>query len=119
VSQYLYNPELIFFSFLKKRGVFMAKKSVRFVDVEEVCKVCNKTPCACLSGACSSKGGCSKGGCCCTVIAGTVVLGLGVIFVLRDWGVWTFWNIQPWSVVFLLAGLALLFGNCCNSCKKE
>lgn len=36
---------------------------------------------------------------------------LGVLFLLRDFGVWNFWNIQPWTVVFLLLGLCFL-------CKK-
>jgi drug/metabolite transporter (DMT)-like permease len=50
---------------------------------------------------------------------GAVVLVFGVLFVLRDWNVWNFWNIQPWTAVFLLVGLCLLFKGSCKSCKKE
>ncbi|MFC2133821.1 hypothetical protein ACFLTH_04330 [Bacteroidota bacterium] len=34
-----------------------------------------------------------------------VVLVLGVLFLLKDLGIWTFWDINWWTVVFVLAGL--------------
>ena len=37
-----------------------------------------------------------------------LVLIVGVLFLLRDLGFWSFWNIQPWTAVFVLLGLAKL-----------
>lgn len=47
----------------------------------------------------------SSGGCCPTWF-GVLVLVVGVLFLLRDFAVWNFWNIQAWTAVFVLLGLA-------------
>ena len=47
---------------------------------------------------------------------GWLVLVLGVLFLLRDWNVWDFWNIQWWTAAFVLVGLAGLC-KCCGRGK--
>ena len=42
-----------------------------------------------------------------------VVLVIGVLFLLRDLNVWNFWNLQWWTVGFLLAGIGCLTMGCC------
>lgn len=45
---------------------------------------------------------------------------LGILFLLRDLGVWDFWNIQWWTALILLAGLCGLGSKgCCGSCCEE
>ncbi len=53
----------------------------------------------------------------CMKIGGAVFLVLGVLFLLRDLGVWNFWNIQWWTVLFLLVGLIKFKG--CKDCEKK
>jgi hypothetical protein len=43
---------------------------------------------------------------------------LGILFLLRDLNVWSFWNIQWWTALFLLVGLGGLCSGCCPECKK-
>ncbi|MEK6835914.1 MAG: hypothetical protein AABX55_02730, partial [Nanoarchaeota archaeon] len=46
-----------------------------------------------------------------------VVLVVGVLFLLRDFGWlggWDFWGVQWWTAVFLLVGLGVLC-KCCDS----
>ncbi len=45
---------------------------------------------------------------------GWFVLLLGVLFLVRDFGIWNFWNIQWWSIAFILIGL----GACCKCCGR-
>lgn len=59
--------------------------------------------------------------CCnkCGKLSGILVLLIGIAFALVDWGVWNFWNLEWWTVAFLLAGLFMLaMGSCpdCGSC---
>ncbi|NQU78802.1 hypothetical protein HQ545_03445 [Candidatus Woesearchaeota archaeon] len=58
--------------------------------------------------------GCEK----CMKIGGIIILVLGVLFLLRDVGVWNFWNIQWWTVVFLFFGLTHIGHSFCPECKK-
>ncbi|MFC1753885.1 hypothetical protein ACFL96_10940 [Thermoproteota archaeon] len=57
--------------------------------------------------------------CCekCGKLAGILVLIVGIIYLLVDLGVWAFWGISLWTVLVILAGLALLGHHCCDSCK--
>jgi membrane-bound ClpP family serine protease len=59
--------------------------------------------------------------CCkkCMGFFGMFVLIVGVLFLLRDLNVWHFWNIQGWTVVFLLAGLLMFFSSGCHECNVE
>ncbi len=60
----------------------------------------------CMTCVCN---GCMKKG-------GIVLLVLGVLFLLADLGYWKFWNIQWWTVVFLLAGLVHIGAGKCPDC---
>ena len=59
--------------------------------------------------------GCKK----CKTLCGVLFLVVGVLFLLRDLNVWDFWNVQWWSVLFLLMGLgSVAMCNCpdCQAC---
>jgi predicted ferric reductase len=45
---------------------------------------------------------------------GWVILILGVLFLLRDFNVWSFWNISWWTAAFILIGL----GGFCKCCDR-
>ncbi len=55
---------------------------------------------------------CKGSPCHCSPLAWLLLI-LGVLFLLRDFGVWHFWDISGWAVAFLLAGLCML------CCKKK
>lgn len=40
---------------------------------------------------------------------GIVVLIVGILFLLVDFGVWDFFDIHTWSAFFVLAGIWMLF----------
>mgnify|MGYP001563536298 FL=1 len=46
---------------------------------------------------------------------GWVALVAGVLFLLRDFGAWDFWNIQWYSVLFVLLGM----GAMCKCCDRR
>ncbi|MBI5881443.1 hypothetical protein HZB90_04905 [archaeon] len=52
-------------------------------------------------------------------MGGVVLLVLGILFLLRDLNVWNFWNIQWWTVVFIMIGLFKICISCCPECKIE
>ena len=54
----------------------------------------------------------------CGMLAGALLLVLGVLFLLRDLGVWDFWNVQWWTALILFAGLAHLGTSNCPECQK-
>ncbi len=53
----------------------------------------------------------------CSTLCGVLVLVAGVLFLLRDLGQWNFWNVQWWTVLFLLWGLGSLGAAGCPECK--
>ncbi|MBS3102595.1 hypothetical protein J4458_04040 [Candidatus Woesearchaeota archaeon] len=53
----------------------------------------------------------------CTSMCGVLLLALGVVFLLRDVGIWDFWNIQGWTALFLLVGVAALGSSKCPDCQ--
>ncbi|MFC1723807.1 hypothetical protein ACFL0V_06720 [Nanoarchaeota archaeon] len=58
---------------------------------------------------------------CCTKCGkgmAAVLLLLGILFILRDLGVWNFFNIQWWTALFLVAGFAMLGMHCCPECRE-
>ncbi len=57
--------------------------------------------------------GCKK----CQGVSGFVFLLLGVLFLLRDFGIWGFWNIQWYSALFLWLGIAGLCMRTCKDCQ--
>jgi hypothetical protein len=54
---------------------------------------------------------CSKG-------TGLLVLIFGIIFLLQNLGIWAFWNIQWYTVLFVLAGLSMICMGGCPMCKE-
>jgi len=44
-----------------------------------------------------------------------VILIVGVLFLFRDLGWWDFWNIQWWTILFLVIGLT----SGCKCCGKN
>jgi hypothetical protein len=42
---------------------------------------------------------------------------LGIAFLLRDLGIWDFWNIQWWTALFLWLGIASFGMRTCPDCQ--
>ena len=57
--------------------------------------------------------------CCekCGKYFGLVLLVVGLFFLLRDFNVWNFWGIGAWTVLFILAGCAMMCRGCCKCCN--
>ena len=53
----------------------------------------------------------------CLMGEGVVLLIIGISFLLRDLGIWTFWNVQWWTVGFLLLGATALLLKGCPNCE--
>jgi len=45
------------------------------------------------------------------------LLGLGVLFLLRDLGVWNFWNVSWWTALLLLGGVKGFATGHCKDCQ--
>ncbi|MFH1396226.1 MAG: hypothetical protein ABIG93_02405 [archaeon] len=54
----------------------------------------------------------------CRLLMGLVLLVLGILFLLRDLAIWDFWNVQWWTALILLMGLAHFRTHLCPECKK-
>lgn len=50
---------------------------------------------------------------------GLLVLVLGIALLLQDLGKWAFWNISPWTLVFLLAGIGMVTTAACGCCVPK
>jgi len=59
--------------------------------------------------------GCVK----CCKVGGTLFLAAGLLFLLQDLNVWTFWGLNWWTVAFLLVGLAKVGMAHCKDCMKR
>lgn len=57
--------------------------------------------------------------CCekCMKMCGVAFLLLGIGFLLKDLGVWTFWNIQWYSAVMIVAGIGAVGSAMCPQCQ--
>lgn len=53
----------------------------------------------------------------CIKIGGAVFLALGILFLLRDLGVWGFWNIQWWTALLIAVGVGHLASANCADCQ--
>jgi len=53
----------------------------------------------------------------CCIFGGLLLLALGVLFLLRDVGVWDFWNIQWWTALLLFLGLTAVGHSFCGPCQ--
>lgn len=54
----------------------------------------------------------------CMTVSGALFLLFGVLFLLRDLNIWSFWNIEWWTVGFLLVGLNFLVMVFCPKCLE-
>jgi len=52
----------------------------------------------------------------CSGMSGVLFLIFGILFLLRDFGVWDVWNIGAWSVLFIIIGLAYWGSGHCKDC---
>lgn len=50
-------------------------------------------------------------------MGGIIFLVLGLLFLLVDVGVWNFFGIKWWTVLFILMGLMTLCKNSCPDCQ--
>jgi hypothetical protein len=59
--------------------------------------------------------------CCekCGKMFGLMAVAVGILFLLKDVGVWKFWNITVWTVVFILGGFECKNSGCCQTEKSE
>ncbi len=55
---------------------------------------------------------CKKCGSC----MGWLVLVAGVLLLLKNLNVWTFWGIDGWTLAFIIAGFAMIGSGCCKKC---
>lgn len=53
----------------------------------------------------------------CKAVLGIVVLLVGLLLALQDLGKISLWGIQPWTILFLLVGLAMICKGICK-CKE-
>ena len=56
--------------------------------------------------------GCSK----CNRMSGLLLIIFGLVFLLVDLHVWTFWGINWWSVLFILVGVVSCAMSMCADC---
>ena len=53
----------------------------------------------------------------CMKMSAIILLVLGIVFILQDTGVWDFWNLSWYTVVFLFAGICIFCTGSCPECK--
>ncbi len=53
----------------------------------------------------------------CKCGSGLVVLGAGILFLLQDLRIWNFWNINWYTVLFILIGAGTLCARSCPDCQ--
>jgi len=52
----------------------------------------------------------------CSGVSAWLFLIFGVLFLLRDFGIWDVWGITAWSALFIIVGLAFWSGGHCKDC---
>lgn len=57
--------------------------------------------------------GCKK----CCKVCGVLMLLLGALFLLVDFGVWDFWGIHWWSAILILFGIGSIAKSGCADCQ--
>ena len=58
--------------------------------------------------------------CKCMAWGGVLWIIAGILLLLQDLGVWAFWNISWYTVVFILGGIMVLGMSCCGcGCQME
>ena len=54
----------------------------------------------------------------CLAITGSLTFLAGIGFLLQNLNVWNFWNLNWWTVAFLLVGLSTLASRFCPKCLE-
>ncbi len=54
----------------------------------------------------------------CMLLCGLILLILGILFLLVDLKVWSFWGIQWWSALFVVFGVGLIASTKCPDCQS-
>jgi len=54
----------------------------------------------------------------CSGISAWLFLIFGILFLLRDFGIWNIWDISEWSVLFLILGLMFWGKGHCTECSR-
>jgi len=57
--------------------------------------------------------GCQK----CSAITAGLLLLAGLLFLLADIGVWSFWNLSWYTVLFIIVGITSIGMSSCKDCK--
>tara|TARA_Y100000310_G_scaffold345729_1_gene468933 strand:+ start:13758 stop:13949 length:192 start_codon:yes stop_codon:yes gene_type:complete len=57
--------------------------------------------------------GCGK----CSKVSALIFLIVGLLFLLVDVGVWDFWNLQWWTILFLIIGVTCFAMGTCKDCQ--
>ena len=55
----------------------------------------------------------------CSKITAGLLLALGLLFLLVDLRVWTFWGVQWWSGLFLLLSVVCFASASCKDCQAR
>ena len=55
----------------------------------------------------------------CGKLAGLLVLALGIIFLLQDLAIFSFWGIKWSTAVLILIGLSMLTAKMCPECRID
>ena len=58
--------------------------------------------------------GCQK----CHKVTAGLLLVAGILFLLVDMGIWSFWNLSWWTVLLIIVGLTGCAKSCCSDCKS-
>jgi hypothetical protein len=58
--------------------------------------------------------GCNK----CLTITAWIFIVLGILFLLRDLNIWNFWNIQWWTILFIIIGVTTCAHKSCEKCSE-
>jgi hypothetical protein len=53
----------------------------------------------------------------CGKLCGILLLIVGILFLLQDQGIWTFWNLSWYTVAFLLMGIGHMGMSGCPTCQ--
>ncbi|MBL7056332.1 hypothetical protein ISS07_05445 [Candidatus Woesearchaeota archaeon] len=53
----------------------------------------------------------------CSKISGMMTLLVGILFLLKDQGIWDFWGLSWYTVLFLLVGVIKLASVHCGACQ--
>lgn len=53
----------------------------------------------------------------CTKLTGIIFLVVGILFLLKDFNVWSFWGISWWAALFVIVGIVTIAQAGCKDCQ--